>query len=141
MAGTPLVKCPRCGKLYQKARLAVCKECAIFEEEDYSKVRDVMKEIGVATAQQAAEAAGVDVSVVLRMIEVGMISFDRPDEEVLCGRCGKPAISKSQRLCEKCMMQLDVALGAEKRKVAQQIDAIRDASVREMIEAKRREQS
>lgn len=134
-----LVKCPRCGKLYQKARLAVCKECSVFEEEDYSKVRDAMKDLGIATAEEAARAAAVDVGVVIRMIEVGMISFDRPDEKVFCGRCGKPAISKSQRLCQKCMMQLDVALGAQKRKVASQIDEIRDASVREAIEAKRRD--
>lgn len=135
----PLVKCPRCGKLFQKARLAVCKECAVFEEEDYSKVRDVIRNIGAATPKEAAKAAEVDVGVVLRMVEVGMISFDRPDEKVLCGRCGKPAMSRSQRLCRKCMMELDVALGAEKRKVATEIDKIRDASVRETIEAKRRD--
>lgn len=139
MVASPIVKCPRCGKLYQKARLAVCKECSVFEEEDYSKVRDMMNQMGVASPEEVAKAAEVEVGVVLRMIEVGMISFDRPDEQVLCGRCGKPAISKSQRLCERCMMKLDVALGAEKRKVAEQIDQIRDASVREMIEAKRRD--
>ena len=139
MAASPLVKCPRCGKLYQKARLAVCKECSLFEEQDYTKVRDAMNEIGVGSVEDAADAADVDVGVVLRMIEVGMISFDRPDEKVLCGRCGKPAMSKSQRLCEKCMMELDVALGAEKRKISAQIDEIRDATVRETIEAKRRD--
>lgn len=136
---TPLVKCPRCGKLYQKARLAVCKECAIFEEEDYSKVRDTMHDLGVADAEDLAKSANVDLGVVLRMIEVGMISLDRVDESITCGRCGKPAISKSKRLCERCMMKLEVALGAEQRKLASEVDKKRDASVREMIEAKRRE--
>jgi ribosomal protein L37E len=139
MVATPLVKCPRCGTLYPKARLAVCKACSFFEEQDYSKVRDSMLENGLGTSEEVAQTAGVEVGVVLRMIEVGMISLDRPDEQVPCGRCGKPAISKSKRLCQKCMMQLDVALGAEKRKVATEVDRAREATAREMLEAKRRD--
>ncbi len=141
MPPSPLVKCPRCGTLYKKGRLAVCMECAIFEEEDYSRVRDVLAEIDVATPVKAAEMAGVDVDVVLRMSDVGMISFERTNEKVVCGRCGRPAISKTKRLCEKCMMQLDVALGAERRRVAAEVDSARYKSAREVFEEKRRTSS
>lgn len=102
-----LAKCARCNKLFTKGLSEVCAECQPREDQDFSRIRDVLASTGDLTAQEVAEQAGVSMECVTRMLREGRL--DNVEEEVnaTCGRCGAPAISNAKRLCRKCLADLD----------------------------------
>ncbi len=104
-----LSKCPRCGKLFNKlpnAQYVVCKECEEAEKTDYEKIIDLLQKEGNLNALQISEMLEISVDVVLRMIEQGLIERNEEGNSVYCGRCGKPAINRTKRLCEACLIDL-----------------------------------
>jgi excisionase family DNA binding protein len=102
-----LAKCARCGRVFSKVRSAVCVQCQDDEERDYNRIRDVLQTAPDLTPDEAAEAAGVSLRCVLRLLKEGRISSTAPGAAIPCGRCGAPAISLSKKLCERCLIDLD----------------------------------
>ena len=102
-----IAKCARCGKPYDKIRSPVCEMCQPDEDADYVRVRDVLSEAPGLNAAQAASAADVTVACVLRMLDDGQIDNPESLTPVSCGRCGAPAVSRTKRLCTRCIMALN----------------------------------
>jgi predicted amidophosphoribosyltransferase len=103
-------KCPRCGKMFNKvAQAKLCQICFPEEEKDYEKVREVIARDPNLNVEQASKESGVAVEVVQRMLDEGLIESQSltGGEQVACGRCGKPAISRSKRLCQDCLTKLN----------------------------------
>lgn len=104
-----LAKCPRCGRLFNRlpnAQYSVCRECEEAEKGDFEKIMDLLQKEGNLNALQISEILEIPVDVVLRMVEQGLIEKSDDTNSVYCGRCGKPAISRSKRLCESCLIDL-----------------------------------
>ncbi len=104
-----LSKCARCDKLFTKTRAPVCPKCEPDEEKDYEKAREALQEAPNQNPEQLAEASGVDLECVLRLLEDGRIAT-APEGSIRCGRCGAPAISFSKKLCEACLQRLNQEL-------------------------------
>lgn len=104
-----LAKCPRCNKLFNKSpqsQYLVCRNCEEEERNDFEKIKDLLHREGNLTAFQISEILEIPMDVILRMVEQGLIEQEDQDNSVYCGRCGKPAISRSKRLCESCLIEL-----------------------------------
>lgn len=105
----PLSKCPRCSKMFNKTHSKVCSVCEAAEAADAEVVRHTLDKNGELNAEQVAEMTGVDIAVVLRLIDQGSITCasDAKESVIRCGRCGAPAISVSKRLCQPCLEKLN----------------------------------
>lgn len=104
-----LAKCPRCGKLFNKLpnpQYSVCKECEEAEKNDFEQIIELLQKEGNLNAFQISEILNISIDVVLRMIEQGLIEKSDENNSTYCGRCGKPAISRTKRLCESCLIDL-----------------------------------
>jgi NMD protein affecting ribosome stability and mRNA decay len=112
-----LARCARCGKLYEKIRSAICPACQPVEDEDYEKIRKALEEKPGQSAEDLAEATGVDIECVLRLLSEGRIETAAANLGVKCGRCGAPAISLSKKLCEACLRKLNAELAIQQSKV------------------------
>lgn len=115
----PLSKCPRCNKMFNKMHAAVCPACLSAEEVDADSVRETLDENPNLNAEQVAEITGVDIQVVLRLIEQGAIACitELEGHTVRCGRCGAPAISASKRLCQACLEKLNTQVAVAQRNI------------------------
>jgi len=103
-----LANCARCGRLYRKVRSAVCPRCEPDEDADYEKVRDALCYAPDLTIAQVAELTGVSAKHVLRMANEDRFSVALLADPPVCGRCGRPAISRRKRLCESCVRAMDL---------------------------------
>jgi len=109
-----LAKCGRCKTLYVRTHSHVCSRCLDAEDSDFLRIRDVLVEhptLNLAP-EELADAANVTIACILRMLDQDMLAAEG-DEEILCGKCGAPAISVVQRLCTACMFDLDRQLSME----------------------------
>ncbi len=105
----PLSRCPRCKKLFSKhenAKYAACESCQEKEQNDYDRVREVLDQYGNLSAIEISEKTDIPLEVILRMCSQGWLETSEPSESVYCGRCGAPAISRTKRLCEACLIEL-----------------------------------
>ena len=104
----PLSKCSRCQQMFNKRNISICPQCEPEEDADYEKVRATLEESPNLTPDQLAEVTGVELQCILRLLDEGRIA-SMPDikTNVVCGRCGAPAISLSKRLCEACLQKLN----------------------------------
>lgn len=103
----PLAKCARCNKMFNKTDVPVCSDCLPHEEDDYDKVRSIIEESPNLSTDEVAERADVDINVVKRMLDQGIVAMKTASEKVTCGMCGAPAISLSKRLCQACLDKLN----------------------------------
>lgn len=104
----PLATCARCGKMFNKKTSPVCNICQKAEDEDMEKVRKVVADDPNLNAEEIAEKAQVDIRVVNRMIDLGMlVSSIEIGENIKCGMCGAPAISATKKLCQACLEKLN----------------------------------
>lgn len=139
MAGR-LAKCPRCNKLFSKDMHAVCSGCLPKEEEDYRKIRKILDLGGDRTPLELAQAAGVPLDCVYRLRDEGSIT-QVASGSVKCGRCGKPALSTSRKLCAACLNKLESECSQTVIQMANQVkESLRGTSlnVRQTVESKRR---
>lgn len=139
----PLATCGRCGKMFNKISAPVCPGCVEAEEADYERVREVISQNETLSAEQVAEEAGVDISVVRRIVGEGRIALVSFGEVPKCGKCGAPAISTTKKLCQACLERLNAevsraqsSIKLEKKKDVQ-IGAY-DNNARRAFEAKRK---
>jgi len=121
MAQTRLDMCVRCGNIFTRLQSPVCPRCQTDEDADFEKVREVLVRQPGLNAEQAAEAAGVTVDCVLRMLNEGRVTNVELGGEVKCGRCGAPAISISKRLCEDCLVKLDLECADAIREIRERL--------------------
>ncbi len=104
----PLATCARCGKMFNKKTSPVCTLCQKAEDDDMEKVRKVVENDPNLNAEEIAEKAQVDIRVVNRMIDLGMlVSSIELDANIKCGMCGAPAISATKKLCQACLEKLN----------------------------------
>lgn len=113
----PIAKCPRCKKLFEKSETSVCSNCLPDEETDYETVREYVGEHPSCSADEVAEQTGVNEDCVLRMIDEGRIMNALSEEQVMCGRCGQPAISATKRLCQACLTELNTQVLQEQSRI------------------------
>jgi len=112
-----LEKCARCGKLYGRIHSLICPKCQPAEDIDFSKIHNVIRRNEGLKATEIAEAAGVELDCVMRMLGEGRLRFEVTNEKPTCGRCGEPAISMAKRLCERCLAELDRECAAAMREL------------------------
>jgi len=112
--------------MFNKVASPVCQACQPAEDTDMDKIHGILAENENLTPEEVAEEAGVDVAVVLRMVQEGLITQVRAGEGAVCGKCGAPAISMSKKLCQVCLDKLNAevskaqaSIRLEKKKVPQ----------------------
>jgi len=139
----PLASCGRCGKMFNKVQANVCPGCVEDEEADYEKIREIVSQNETLNVEQVSEAAGVEISVVRRIIGEGRVAQVSLGEVPKCGKCGAPAISITKKLCQACLERLNAEVSKaqsqiklEKKKETQ-IGAY-DNNARKTFEAKRK---
>lgn len=134
-----LSRCARCSAVYVRIRVAVCHHCIDDEEEDFRNIRDILHEYDNLNVARVAELAEVTEACVLRMLEEGLIVNQEVNNDVKCGKCGKPALSTSQRLCAHCLTELDRKFFSEINVAKQRLmDEIPSDSVHVMLNKKRK---
>lgn len=139
----PLATCGRCGKMFNKVQANVCPACVEAEEADYEKIREIVSQNETLNVEQVSEAAGVDVSVVRRIIGEGRVAQVSLGEVPKCGKCGAPAISITKKLCQACLERLNVEVSKAQsqikldKKKETQIGAY-DNNARKTFESKRK---
>ena len=130
-----LAACPRCKKIFDKTRSAVCTRCQDTEDDEFDKIRSVLDRNPNLNAEQVAEEAQVSLECVLRMLEEGLIASVSLMEQVKCGRCGAPAISMSKKLCKACLEELNVKVAQAQGKI--KIGQKKQVQVGEFLQARR----
>lgn len=114
----PLAKCPRSGKLFDKAQNPVHPDVLEEEEADYEKVLDYLAEHGKHTKSEVAAATGVEEACIQRMIDWGRI--EELDEEVEAEREEQVREEQSRRAKREA---------ARKAKIRDQLkDAMEDSA-------------
>ena len=103
----PLATCLRCNKMFNKVQSSVCLSCQPDEDADHERVREVLDEEMDLKPDELAEKAGVDIAVVRRMVQDGLVVQVSALEPPVCGKCGAPAISHSKKLCQGCLDKLN----------------------------------
>lgn len=138
----PLAKCERCDDLFDKYQNAVCPACMPEEEEEFDSIRDCLRENPDMSADGLAELAGVELKVVKRMLDQGLISSTVAVGEVKCGRCGAPAISHTKKLCHSCLEDLNRGVAKQRKSIAmgskKKAEIGEYGSVRQLLDKKRR---
>ncbi len=113
-----MIKCARCKNTFEKIRSKVCPMCLDDEDADFEKIRSALHDQPNMTLTQVAEAADVTRECVLRMLDEGMISNVKLDDDsIRCGMCGARAISATKKLCAKCLEKLDKQMAVEKSRL------------------------
>ena len=137
-----LANCARCRRLYVQVDSHVCAKCFDMEESDFARIRDEIEKDPNLTAEEVAERANVTVACVFRMLDEGLIASARDGDDVVCGRCGSPAIGLRQRLCTACLMDLDqqVSLELNQVRLLKRANEMKGTAhfVHDALEAKRR---
>ena len=131
----PLSACPRCKKVFDKTHSSVCSRCQDAEDDDYDKIRAVLDRCPDLNAEGVAQAAGVAVECVMRMLDEGLISNVNLMEKVACGRCGGPAISVNKRLCAACLEALNAEVMQAQNKII--LGKKKDVQVSEYLHARK----
>lgn len=131
----PLATCVRCNKMFNKVQFPVCQSCQPAESEDQEKIFLVLEQDEHLTPEEVSEKAGVELSVVLRMVDEGFVSQIRGDEKVVCGKCGAPAISMSKKLCQACLDKLNAEVSKAQAKI--RLDKKKPPQVGEFINARK----
>jgi len=93
--------------MFNKMKASVCPNCQEAENADYDAIRSVLDAKPSLNAEQVAADAEVDIQVVTRMLDEGLIANVSLSDQVKCGRCGAPAISCSKKLCQACLDKLN----------------------------------
>lgn len=106
----PLATCPRCKRMFNKVQTPICEKCEPEEENDYERIRKVVSENSGASMARVAELAEVDIAVVKRMTDQGLVATTALNEATKCGRCGAPAISGAKKLCQACLDKMNLEM-------------------------------
>jgi len=93
---TRVVRCERCGRLYQYLARSTCSECLTSLDREFEAVRDYLRENPGASVEATFEATGVETGTIVRFVEEGRLKRrSRAREEAL------EAITRRERLTAK----------------------------------------
>ncbi len=92
------------------ARDAVCSDCVVREEEDYTAVKEYLADHPNADAAEISEATGVSPSVIGHFVKRGFLVFSNQSFARTCRICGK-AIDSGE-LCAQCHKNM-IAVGGK----------------------------
>ena len=112
-----LASCHKCKKLFQKVRKSICPACEAAEEDYYETVRKFLSDNPGKNAEEVSKEANVPIDTVLRFIEEGRVEAQGVASNIMCGKCGKPAISPTKRLCQNCLEKLNAQLAQQQSRV------------------------
>lgn len=136
-----LAKCPRCGTLFNKLTAMICNTCIEPEDRDRDKIRTILDEQPGLSAKRVAEEAEVELDVVLRMLDQGLLTSADIAHDIKCGHCGAPAISHSKRLCHSCLSKLNQKMLAAQKSLRsrqkKETEFTDELALRDEIEQKR----
>jgi ribosomal protein L37E len=133
-----IARCRRCNEAYIKVSFSVCDNCLDDEDADYQRISDTLAENPNKNVETVAYLADVTPSCVLRMLDRGLIANEQVDNDVRCGKCGEPALSVAQKLCQSCLIKLDQKFFSEINEAKRTQDAQnQDQSVHDTIDRKR----
>lgn len=105
------INCPRCGRMFTKINLPICKECEKAEAEKFEEVRLYVKENPHSSAQDVSEKCEVSVKRILQYVRDGRLEISQGMEGLnTCTKCGRPI--KSGRMCERCVKNTSSALAS-----------------------------
>ncbi|MCL6594388.1 MAG: hypothetical protein K6T31_10460 [Alicyclobacillus sp.] len=125
----PIANCKRCNRLFNKVRRDICPVCVAEEDKAFEVVRAYLREHRDATIGEVAEQTGVDVALIIALIQDGrLILRDNPNIHYPCERCGAP--TRAGRFCSTCAKQLSEELTQAARAVRQRPPANPDAKSR-----------
>jgi len=93
--------------MFTKVKSPVCPGCQDAEDVDQEKVREVLAKDDKLNTEEVARLADVDIAVVRRMVDDGLVVQSTGGERPVCGRCGSPAISMAKKLCQGCLEKLN----------------------------------
>ena len=138
-----LANCVRCKKMFNKIKSPVCPSCRQAEDDDFEKIRDIVRDFPDLLPAQVAEKAEVEEAVVHRMLKEGLISASSVNIDVKCGQCGQPAISASKRLCQSCLEKLNAGMAKAQAGLMNKVDqrkkrGIAGMNTRDMLDDKRK---
>ena len=137
----PLTKCIRCVKLFNKIDSPLCQDCIPLEEDDFETIRAYVNLNEHKNANEVSEATNVDIKCVLRMIDNGNIATVSNSESsgpISCGQCGAPALSSTQKLCQKCLDKLNFKMMATRQNLMMGQKKDEGSSTRDMLQEKRK---
>lgn len=92
----PLANCEDCGNLFLQTVSSLCPACLKVEEEDYEKVRTLLRETPGLQPEELSAQTGVRLERILSFIRKGRLAASG----LTCGRCGVPITEG--RYCEAC---------------------------------------
>ncbi|MBX6396213.1 MAG: hypothetical protein IRY98_11055 [Alicyclobacillaceae bacterium] len=110
----PIANCARCGRVFNRVARNICPGCIAEEEKAFQQIREYLRTHPLANVEQIAEGTGVDVSVVIDLLESGRLSLREPYP---CERCGEPITSG--RYCPRCTRTLQDSLSAASRSLVE----------------------
>ncbi|HSV31412.1 MAG TPA: hypothetical protein VLH40_05240, partial [Atribacteraceae bacterium] len=104
-----IVKCKRCGKIFQKlSDRAICPGCIQAVEDDFLSVKRRVQEHPGENVQRLSQSTGVDRNLIVEFIREGRLQVDPAlvpqDFYSACRRCGERSLHK--RFCERCLKEL-----------------------------------
>lgn len=100
-----IANCSYCGRVFMKVRDPICPACTKKVESTFQVVRTYLYEHRYARLIDVVEELGVDLKVVVKLIQEGRLYFvDNPHFGIECEGCGKP--TSAGKYCPSCQEQL-----------------------------------
>ncbi|HEX3023226.1 MAG TPA: MerR family transcriptional regulator [Lachnospiraceae bacterium] len=99
--------CKRCKKTftYYGIGYQYCPTCKEKDEEDFQKVKEYIRDHGIATVNEVVEETGVDEKRIHEYLREGRLEIPEGSSYYLkCERCGKDITSG--RFCASCAMSM-----------------------------------
>ncbi len=95
-----LVNCSNCNKVFPGKRGSFCPDCMLAEDRAFDAIKVHLLENPEASAEEVAEAIGLDIKVILRLLRAGRLKVKHPEAKLVCKGCGNPI--KSGVYCRRC---------------------------------------
>ena len=83
-----LINCQNCGTVFVGDSGLLCPKCSAEDEKSFNQLKKYLAENPDVSAEKAAEAVGVDIKVILRLLRNGRLEVKRPKGEASCLGCG-----------------------------------------------------
>ncbi len=104
-----LSNCQRCGKVFVREAVPVCRDCLALEEKQYLVVKEYLHKNPGVPAVKVSEATGVPAQLVIEFLRKGLLAGIKPgpNESLTCVICKRPIASGSVCLkCEKTLLSM-----------------------------------
>ncbi len=103
----PLANCRKCGKLFRKVNLDICKDCEREEEELLLDVREFLRENPDAIRNEILDEFEMEQALLEKWIEqkrIVLVKESGADAKPTCPSCGRE-VKEGQTYCRTCMFK------------------------------------